>query len=79
MRYLVFTGFCLGKKSTNVERLRFGGMFASVLFVERGRHDHASCGPWAKDPGGFVDIFVDLGNGESIGIMYNKAVGEVVI
>ena len=23
----VFTGFCLGKKSTNIERLRFGGMF----------------------------------------------------
>ena len=31
-------------------------MFTRVLFVEQGRHDHASCGPWAKDPGGFVDM-----------------------
>ena len=56
-----------------MERLRFGGMFARVLFVERGRHDHASCGPWAKDPGGFVDIFVDLGNGESTGNYVQKS------
>lgn len=46
----VFTGFCLGKKSTNIERLRFGGMFWCLhVFCLLSKADmimhHAAHGP----------------------------------